>query len=118
MNTQAHFSYVRKALVSLFAAALLAACGGGGGSTDGGRTPEPLPNPEPPATTGTVGLLFTDKPSDEFVAIKLNVLEAILIGDDMPQEAGLGDGGQRVEPFPVDAVRLVVMAKGEIRDAE
>jgi hypothetical protein len=34
----------------------------------------------PTATTGTIALLFTDRPTDEFSAIKLNVTEAILIG--------------------------------------
>jgi len=55
--------------ISLF----VTACGGGSGA-DKSVTPDPTP------TTGTVALLFTDKPTDEFSAIKLNVVEAVLIG--------------------------------------
>jgi len=39
----------------------------------------------PTPTTGTVALLFTDKPTDEFSAIKLDVVEAILIGGEEHQ---------------------------------
>ena len=65
------------AFVSIF---LVAGCGGGSGSE---------PEAEPPVTilpsTGTVGLLFTDAPTDEFESIFLTVTEAILIGGDEKQ---------------------------------
>jgi hypothetical protein len=54
----------------------VSSCGGSGSSGSDPALEEPLP------TTGTVALLFTDRPTDEFSAIKLNVLEAILIGGD------------------------------------
>jgi hypothetical protein len=66
--------------LALAASLFISACGGGS------STPEsPAVNPPVPET-GTVGLLFTDKPTDEFSAIKLNVVEAILIGDDNGQQ--------------------------------
>lgn len=58
---------------------LVSSCGGGSSSPD---NQNPLSS-----STGTVGLLFTDKPTDDFSAIKLSVVEAILIG---------GDDGQQV----------------------
>ena len=76
-------SAARASFVSLAVALLIAACGGGGGG-GGGSTNDNTGVQPPPAgvtSTGTVGLIFTDKPSEEFVAIKLNVREAILIGD-------------------------------------
>ena len=56
----------------------LAACGGGSSSNDDSAPP-------PVATTGTVGLFFTDKPTDEFSEINVRVVEAILIGGDGQQ---------------------------------
>ena len=50
-------------------------CGGSGGN-DSNRQD---------ATTGTIALLFTDRPTDEFNAIKLNVIEARLIGGNSQQ---------------------------------
>lgn len=58
----------------------LAACGGGGG---GESSSNGLPGPVP--TTSTVGLFFTDKPTDEFSEINLHVVEAILIGGEGQQ---------------------------------
>lgn len=66
-------------LFLLFAAVSIAACGGGGNSGSAGDAPAVQP---PPPTTGTVGLLITDKPSTVFSEIKFNILEAVLIGDD------------------------------------
>lgn len=63
-------------LVASFA---LAACGGSGGTAD------PV-TVAPTQTTGTVGLLLTDAPSDDFSSIRLNVTEAILIGGDDGQQ--------------------------------
>ncbi|MDH3409546.1 MAG: DUF4382 domain-containing protein, partial [Gammaproteobacteria bacterium] len=70
----------RLPLLALAASLVITACGGSSSSNNNdqdGRTP----------TTGTVVLLFTDKPTDEFSAIKLNVVEAILIGGDDGQQS-------------------------------
>jgi hypothetical protein len=70
MNAYTRYAQFRLALVaSLF----IASCGGSG--SDSSKAPN-----DPTATTGTIALLFTDRPTDEFSAIKLNVTEAILIG--------------------------------------
>ena len=78
MQTQSMKTAARASFASLAVALLIAACGGGGSTND---NPSVQPPPASVTNTGTVGLILTDKPSDEFVAIKLNVLEAILIGD-------------------------------------
>jgi len=75
MNTSARTLQTRLALLALAASLFIASCGGSGGDNSN------LDN-NPTATTGTIALLFTDRPTDEFSAIKLNVTEAILIGDD------------------------------------
>jgi hypothetical protein len=63
------------AVVSLF----LSACGGGSGTTANPPVNEP---PPPQPTSGIVGLVITDKPTETFSAIKLDIVQAILIGDD------------------------------------
>ena len=63
-------------LLSVAAVLLIAGCGGSG---SGGTTTS---SPAGPAETGTVGLIFTDKPTEDFSAIRLNVIKAVLIGDD------------------------------------
>ena len=78
MNTATIFSRTGLPVLALAATLFLAACGGGSSSAD--KTVEPRP------TTGTIAVLFTDRPSDEFSAIKLNVREAILIGGDNSQQ--------------------------------
>ncbi len=70
----------------------LAACGGGSDSPDAAPVP----------ATGTVALLLTDMPTDDLLAIKLDVTEAILIG---------GDGQQTLfsdaeKPIHVDLLKL------------
>ena len=74
------FAY-RLPILALAISLFVAACGGSGSTDSGDQALTPT------ATTGTVALLLTDKPTDEFSAIKLNVVEAILIG---------GDDGQRI----------------------
>jgi hypothetical protein len=78
MKTPIIFALARLSLLAGFLS--IAACGGGGPTAE---APAEIP---PAATAGTVGLLFTDKPSDEFSAIRLNVVEAILIGGDEGQQ--------------------------------
>ena len=72
-------SKFRRATVAATAALVLASCGGGSGNNDNLNS-----NPTP--TTGTIAVLFTDRPTDEFSQIKLNVTEAILIGGDNAQQ--------------------------------
>lgn len=71
MNTSRH----APALLASIVALSIAACGGG--STTQEQT---LVTPQP--TTGKVVLLLTDRASDDFSEINLNVLEARLIGGD------------------------------------
>lgn len=78
MNTTPFFYRGQLPILALAVALFVAACGGSSNPND--QTPVAAS-----ATTGTVGLLFTDKPTDDFSAIKLNVLEAILIGGDGQQ---------------------------------
>ena len=74
MNTSKRLARLRAVSVALLAAFFVAACGGGSGSSS-----EP-----PPATSnvGTVGLWFTDLPTDDFSSIELKVSEATLIAED------------------------------------
>ena len=71
MNASQFFSTNRVPLLALVISLFLVACGGSSSNDTSVAQP----------TTGTIGLLFTDKPTDEFSAIKLNVVEAILISD-------------------------------------
>jgi hypothetical protein len=75
MNISARYLQTRLALPALAASLFIASCGGSGGDNS------KLSN-NPTATTGTIALLFTDRPTVEFSAIKLNVTDAILIGGD------------------------------------
>jgi hypothetical protein len=68
----------RLVTVALAASLLLTSCGGSSGSSGN----DPMVNTPPPPTTGFIALLFTDRASDDFSAIRLNVREAILIGGD------------------------------------
>ena len=67
-------------LAALIGSLCLAACGGGASSSPDNAS-------EPLSTTGTVGLLLTDKPSDDFLEINIRVVEAILIGGDGSQQS-------------------------------
>jgi hypothetical protein len=78
MSIQSPMSKFQASLLALIALLFVSACGGGS------DTAPVVANAEP--TTGMVGLFFTDAPTDEFSAIKLNVVEAILIGGDDGQQ--------------------------------
>lgn len=89
----------RLAVLALTNVFVIAACGGG--SSGGGIDNDPVVQP-PPVTTAKIGLLFTDRPTDEFEQIKLNVTEAILIGGD-------SNDGQQVlfeGSEPIDLLKL------------
>jgi len=74
MNASTRYAQIRLASLALAASLFIASCGSGGDNSKVSNNPT--------ATTGTIALLFTDRPTDEFSAIKLNVTEAILIGGD------------------------------------
>jgi len=78
MNISRFFAAVRLACLTLVAALFLSACGSSSSSDPVDATPV--------ATTGMVGILFTDAPTDDYDEINLNVVKAILIGDDEKQE--------------------------------
>ena len=80
MNILRIFAAMRIASLTLAAALFLSACGSSSNSSS-----EPV-DTTPVATTGTVGILFTDAPTDELSEINLNVIQAILIGEDEHQE--------------------------------
>jgi len=79
MYIQNKIAAVRVVLLSLAAVLIVSACGGSSGNSS-----EPTTTPDP--QTGIVGILFTDAPTDDYSAIKLNVVEAILIGGDESQQ--------------------------------
>lgn len=92
------------AVLSLF----IAACGGGSATAP---TPAVEPPPPPQASSGLVGLVVTDMPSHEFSAIKLDIVEAILIGEDGqellfegPRQIDLLDLTNYSEPVMFDRV--------------
>jgi len=72
-------SAMRNVVMALVASLALAACGS---SSSDSETQQQVPT----ATTGTVGLLFTDKPTDDYSSIILTVSEAVLIGGDDSQQ--------------------------------
>jgi hypothetical protein len=73
MDTRNVCASARSAAVALVALLFVAACGGS-------SSPEPEVEEKP--TTGTVGLLFTDMPTELFDSIVLTVSGASLIGGD------------------------------------
>jgi hypothetical protein len=75
MNTRKRLANLRAVSVALLAAFIVAACGGSGS----GSAPEPVAET---ADSGTVGLWFTDLPTDDFSSITLTVSEATLIAED------------------------------------
>jgi hypothetical protein len=64
-------------VATLFTSLFLAACGGG---SDNSAEPADAQTAQP--NTGTVVLLFTDKPTEDYSSIVLTVSEATLIGED------------------------------------
>jgi hypothetical protein len=76
MNTRNVLASARVLAVALSASLFIAACGGSGSSM------EPVDTRVTPPTTGTVGLLFTDKPTEDYESIELIVSGATLIGED------------------------------------
>ncbi len=68
------YTSVRIAAATLFVSLFAAACGGSSSEPADTQTAQPA--------TGTVVLLFTDKPTDEYRSIVLTVREATLIGED------------------------------------
>ncbi len=87
MNTRELFLTARLVSLALVSSFVLVACGGGSANDD--ASPGTAPTP----TTGTIGLFFTDLPSDEFSEINLNVTKAVILGGDDSQQVlfeGLG----------------------------
>ena len=70
-----------------FALVTLAACGGGGGSSS--ATP-PVSQPPPAPTTGTVAMLLTDAPTDQFCQILATVERIDLLGANGPTNVFTG----------------------------
>lgn len=77
MDTRNVLASTRMLAMALLASLFVAACGG--------SSSEPANTQAVQPTTGTVVLLFTDKPTEEFSSIVLEVSEATLIGDDDSQ---------------------------------
>ncbi len=75
MTTRKILATLRAASLALVAAVFVVSCGGGSGTStpDKGATPP---------QTGTVGLWFTDLPSDDYTSIVLTASSAVLIGGD------------------------------------
>lgn len=96
MNVQKFVTLARLASLALLPVVFLNACSGG--SSDSPTASQPAAPVT--ASTGTIGLLFTDKPTEEFSAIKLDVVKAILISGDDTQQL-LFDGLE-----PVDLLEL------------
>lgn len=95
MNTKRQSYGAGLPLLVLALSLVLSACGGSSGGNS--QTMQPSAS-----QTGTVALLFTDLPTDEFSAIKLNVKQAILIGGDgVDGQQVLFDGDE-----PIDLLNL------------
>lgn len=88
---------VRVHLVALAAALFLSACGGSSGGAPAVETPAP--------TTGTFGLFVTDKPSEIFMAINLDITGAVLIGGDDSQQV-LFDVAHGADPRRINLLDL------------
>jgi hypothetical protein len=71
MNWRSLHAQALRTLLILSLVALLAACGGGGGGSGGGVT-----------STGSVSVLVTDLPTDEYCEINVTITRVVLIGED------------------------------------
>ncbi|HZX22636.1 MAG TPA: DUF4382 domain-containing protein [Woeseiaceae bacterium] len=73
----------RRGIAALSVLFLLGGCGGGGGSSPAVTEPDPDPTPPPSssAKTGTVGIMFTDGPTDRFDQFLAEIREIRLLGD-------------------------------------
>ena len=91
MNALKIIASFRAQLLAVAAIFIIVACGGGSGTA-----PTSVVNPQPGTSTGTVGLFFTDAPTDEFESILLTVTEAILIGGD-EQQHFLFEGAKHID---------------------
>ena len=75
-----------RSLVSTLLLLGLAACGGGGDSSPASSVPPPTPTPTPaPAAAGSVGILITDGPTDQFAEINATITEISLLGGGSPR---------------------------------
>ncbi|MBT8092762.1 MAG: DUF4382 domain-containing protein [Gammaproteobacteria bacterium] len=109
MNVKLSVRLTQLILLASLPAAFLSACGGG--STGSSSIAEPPASAE--SATGTVGLLFTDKPTEEFSEIKLTVLEAILIGGEDGQQT-VFDGLEPIDLLDLENFSEPVVF-GEVR---
>ena len=98
MTLVKHTLSARLLLTALATALFLAACGGG---SSGGSPAVETPAP----TTGTFGLFITDKPSEDFAEINLDVVKAVLIGGDESQQV-LFDVADGADPRRIDLLNL------------
>jgi ABC-type glycerol-3-phosphate transport system substrate-binding protein len=73
MKHSRFFGRISACFLLLAAAFLTAGCGGGGSSGSGSSAA--------PAGTGSVAILLTDAPSDEFAEINMRVVRAELLSD-------------------------------------
>lgn len=73
----------RRGIAAFSVLFLLAGCGGGGGGSPAATAPDPNPAPPPSssAKTGTVGIMFTDGPTDRFDQFLAEIREIRLLGD-------------------------------------
>lgn len=124
MNLSTTLLKARKALFVLAASLLFSACGGGGSSGAAGDNQAPTTQPPTP-TTGTIGILFTDKATDAFESITLQVTEAVLIGDegqhvvfDGLEEVDLLSLENFVEPIIFGEVPIGTYSKLRLRISE
>jgi len=78
MNVSTGLGWARMPMLAAVVSLFLSACGGGAGTT----TNPPVVVPPPPQPTGIIGLVITDKPTEEFSAIKLDIVQAVLLSDD------------------------------------
>ena len=88
-------------LMALATGLFLAACGGSSVDSSVGSPAAEAPTP----TTGTFGLFITDKPSEDFAEINLDVVKAVLIGGDDAQQV-LFEVADDAEPRRINLLAL------------